>query len=624
MNYLILKGISKSYGERTLFSAIEWYINKGDKCALIARNGTGKTSLLRIIVGEEKPDGDEWIRQMHQDARVGYLEQDTSMPDHLSIRQIIFDDSDEKLAALSTYLSLINDPHAGADDMQRASEAMDRLKLWNLEAQVNEILFKLGLQDLDLLFSALSGGQRKRLVLAKVLISEPDFLILDEPTNHLDIDMIEWLEKYLSKANLTLLLITHDRYFMDRICDQIYELDHGQLFKYTGNYADYLEKKSIQEYAAQQAYEKNKKRYKSELEWIRRQPKARTTKAKSRIDRFEDIRSEVYAQRQDGELILTIQPDRLGSKIMEIQYINLSYGDKVMFKDFHYKFNKKDRIGIIGPNGTGKTTLVNLMTEHLKPDSGQVVVGSTVKFGYYTQHGITLDHDRRVIDIVRDIAEFIPMEKGRKLTAEKLLENFLFDRAQQQVYVSRLSGGEKRRLHLLTILMQNPNFLILDEPTNDLDIYTLQILEDYLIDYPGVLVIVSHDRFFMDKLVDHLFVLEGEGVVSDFPGNYSAYKSNKSASAKSTTKIVEEIEPTDQSTITISYEDRKKIKNKLRHIERQLADLNDEKDRINQRFLDNEVAAEEVATVSARLNSIDQTMEGLEVEWLDLSELVDD
>jgi ATP-binding cassette subfamily F protein uup len=616
VNYLTLKDVSKSYGDRQLFSDVELYINKGDKVALIAKNGSGKTSLLRIITGEENPDGTFAKRILHPNVKMGYLKQEIDLPEDSTILDFIFSGDNPKIKALKEYEDLLLDEKRDESRMQALVDQIDRLKAWDAEAKIKEILFKLDIDQLHQKIGNLSGGQKKRLALAEVLIKEPDFLILDEPTNHLDVTMIEWLEEYLVQPNLTLLLITHDRYFLDRLCEYIFELEHEQVMKYTGSYSEYLEKKSINDSNEQREFEKNKKLYKTELEWMRRQPKARTTKAKSRIDKFEDIRSEVAGRRTDEELQLFIKPSRLGSKILECQYISKAYGEKKIMQDFHYKFSPKDRIGVIGPNGVGKTTFIRMILGDEKPDSGKVVVGETVKFGYYSQHGLVTDVDRRVIDVVREVADYIPLEKGKKLTAEKLLENFLFPRPQQQVFISRLSGGELRRLHLLTILMTNPNFLILDEPTNDLDIHTLQILEDYLLDFPGVLLVVSHDRFFMDKIVDHIFIMKGDGMIEDFPGNYNDYKYRAPAPTekKEDAKIV-------ASANAIDYQQRKQLKNKARGLERKIEELEKRKSDINEVFLQGvTLSADETIKMSKELNEISDELELYEMEWLEISE----
>ncbi len=617
MNYLTLKHVSKAYGDRQLFADVELYINKGDKAALIAKNGSGKTSLLRIITGEENPDGTKAKRLLHPEVKLGYLKQDIILPDDSTVIDFIYSEGNPKIKALKEYESLLLEENRDSDRLQKLVDQIEHLKAWDEESRIKEILFKLDIFQLNEKIGNLSGGQKKRLALAEVLIKEPDFLILDEPTNHLDITMIEWLEDYLVQPNLTLLLITHDRYFLDRICDYIFELEYENVIKYSGSYSQYLEKRNVNDYTSQRELEKNKKLYKSELEWIRRQPKARGTKAKSRIDKFCEIKNEIYGHKSEEELQLFIKPIRLGSKILECQYISKAYGDKKIMSDFHYKFSRKDRVGIIGPNGAGKTTFIRMLLQEERPDSGKVVVGETVKFGYYSQHGLVSDVDKRVIDVIRDIGEYIPMEKGKKLTAERLLENFLFPRPQQQMYVSRLSGGELRRLHLLTILMTNPNFLILDEPTNDLDIHTLQILEDYLMDFPGVLVVVSHDRFFMDKIVDHLFVMKGDGTVEDFPGNYADYK------YRAVTTPAKPVEVTQSSSDnSIDYQQRKQLKNKVRGLERQIEKLEKRKAEINEIFLNETLSSDDMVKLSKELNEIAAEIENHELEWLEISEQI--
>ena len=609
MNYLTLKNVSKSYGDKVLFRDVEFYINKGDKVALIARNGTGKTSLLRVIAGEEESDGDLAKRIIHPSVRIGYLKQEPELDEHLSVIDCVFSTNNEKLIAIRDYEAALARETASSD-LQELVDRIEQLKAWETEAFVREILFKLQITDLDQIVGALSGGQKKRLALAKVLIDEPDFLILDEPTNHLDLNMIEWLENFLIAPGITLLLITHDRYFLDRICDSMYELEGQNLQKYSGNYSRYLEKKNIQEQVDQSRWEKTRKLMKTEYEWIRRQPKARTTKAKARIDRFEKIRDEVYSRSQKQELQLFLKPERLGSKILECQYINKSYGELELIQDFHYKFKRKDRIGVIGPNGSGKTTFLRLLTNEIEPDDGKVVIGETLKFGYYTQEGLVINEHLRIIEAVRSIAEYLPLEKGQKLTAETLLERFLFKRSQQQARISTLSGGERRRLHLLMILMQNPNFLILDEPTNDLDIHTLRVLEDYLLDFPGVLLIVSHDRFFMDKLVDHLFVFHGDGKVADFPGNYTDYRFSEAFTTGRSTAKSEKPRPQ-----ISEYEQNRMLKRKIRSLEQKIERLERRQQELNDLFLENAVEPLEAANLNKEYKDIRNQLEQHEEEW---------
>ena len=610
MNYLTLKSVSRSYGDRLLYKDVDLFINKGEKVGLIAKNGSGKTSLLRIINDEERPEGQHAKRWIHPDIRVGYLAQDTMLDGELSVFDYIYAGENPQVNALKNYerALLHNDE---TEDIQKLLQRVDDLKAWDIDSKIKEVLHKLDLDNLSAKIKTLSGGQKKRLSLAALLIDEPELLILDEPTNHLDLDMIEWLEKYLSSPNLTLLLITHDRYFLDRICNSLVELQVSGLQKYSGNYSAYLEKKSHQEVVDAVTLDKRKKLLKTELVWMRRQPKARTTKAKSRIDKFHSIRDEVSCQTVEKEMELLIAPERLGSKVIKCQYISKAYGEKVILKEFHYTFSKKDRVGVIGPNGFGKTTFLSLITGNLSPDSGKVVIGETVKFGFFQQEGLQFDASMKIIDVVREVAEFIPLEKGKKLTAESLLEKFLFERSRQQTYVSKLSGGEKRRLQLLRILIENPNFLILDEPTNDLDIHTLQVLEDYLMDFPGVLVVVSHDRFFLDKIVDHLFIFKGNGQVRDFPGNYSDFKYRGHEDDKPTEN--------DEAKVVDKNLERN-MKKKLRSLEQKIEKLEGRKKSINQRFIEEVMDAEESQKLVLEIRALDEQIENLELEWMTFSE----
>jgi len=617
MNYLTLENVTKTYGDKVLFRDITLHINQGDKVALVAKNGTGKTSLLRVIAGEESGEGEQCKIEVYKNIRVGYLKQDPIFTEHLTVMETIFASDSPIVQAVRDYERAMLYP-AEEQKMQSALVRMDDLKAWDFEAKVKEILFKLNITDFEQVVSTLSGGQRKRLALARLLIDEPDFIILDEPTNHLDLEMIEWLEEYLSNPNIALFIVTHDRYFLERVCNYIVELDEGQLYKYSGNYTEYLEKKTTRQENALVEKDKARKLMKKELQWIRRMPKARGTKAKSRVDAFDKIEEKATRTIDDSEVQLEIKGERLGSKILEIQYISKSFGDLKILDNFHYKFNKNERVGIVGKNGTGKTTFLKLITKEIRPDSGKVVIGSTVKFGHYSQDGIVLKEDKRVIDVIRDIAEYIPLTKGQKLSASALLERFLFDPDKQQVYASQLSGGERRRLYLLTVLMENPNFLILDEPTNDLDILTLNVLEDFLLHFPGCVVIVSHDRFFMDKIVDHLFVFEGDGVVRDFTGNYTQYrelappkKSDNQATVKSNKKETPEIQAEG-----LSYEDRKELK----RIENQLKKHEIRRQEITELFNDTTLPLDEIQKLSKELADLNSTIEEKELRWFELSE----
>lgn len=526
MNYLRAENLSKHYGERTLFEDITISIEKGQKIALIAKNGTGKTSLLNILSGIDTPDSGNIVKS--KDITMAYLEQEPSLIESFTVLETLFNLNNELLNAIAAYESVIEEQehdHSNATllKLQHATEEMDRLNAWDYETRVKQILNILNIHHTEQKISTLSGGQRKRVALASILIRNPDFIIMDEPTNHLDVQMIEWLEGFLKTQPVTLLLVTHDRYFLDNVCNEIIELDNGKLYKYTGNYAYFVEKKADREFREEREIDKAKNLMRKELEWMRRQPKARGTKSKSRIDAFYDLKEKAGKRIDNKQVEIDIKMQRMGSKIMEIQRINKAYGEQKIITDFSYKFKPGERIGIVGRNGVGKSVFLNMLMGLDSPDSGRITPGETMRFGYYSQKGLLADDDKRVIEVIKDIAEYIELNKGEKLTASQLLKRFLFDDKQQFTYVSNLSGGEKRRLFLLTVLMKNPNFLILDEPTNDLDITTLNVLEDFLEGFKGCIIIVTHDRYFMDKIADHLFVFEGNGVVRDFNGNYQDY-----------------------------------------------------------------------------------------------------
>lgn len=621
MNYLTLENTSKLYGEKVLFQDISLQINKNQKVALVAKNGSGKTTLLRVIAGEEPPEGEHSSILLRRGIRIGYLPQEPEFLDSHTVLEAALDSDNELIIAIRKYEEALLFPE---DDkrMQAAITKMDDLKAWDFEAKIKETLTRFNIGTFNQPVSTLSGGQKKRLALAKLIIDEPELLILDEPTNHLDLDMIEWLEDYLRSPNLTIFMVTHDRYFLERVCDQIVELDRGNLYRYTGNYSDFLYKKTTRHETESAELEKTKKLFKKELDWVNRQPKARGTKAKARVDAFQDIKEKVSQKQDNSELQIDIKGQRLGKKILELQYISKSFGDLKIVENFAYKFKKKERVGIVGPNGVGKTTFLELLTKEIRPDAGKVVVGGNTLFGYYTQDGIQLGEDQRVIEVVQDIAEYIPLEKGQKLTAAQMLERFLFNRKQQQVYVSQLSGGEKRRLYLLTILMRNPNFLILDEPTNDLDIITLNVLEDFLLDYPGCVLIVTHDRYFMDKLVDHLFVFEGNGVIRDFNGDYSEYREIQKAEELERKQKEREqakpIQPKQQATQGgLSQEERKELK----RIEKQILKLEERKKEINELFNTTDIRPEQIETWSKELAQVNEELEEKEMRWMELAEM---
>lgn len=530
MNYLSAENLSKSYGDRILFKNLTFGVNRGDKVAIVGANGSGKTTLLSILAGAMTPDSG--VVSQRKDITVGYLDQQPDLNDALTVMEAVLAGESAQLDAVRAYEhALATDDH---NALERAMVDMEKLEAWDYESQIRQMLGELGIQDVMQPVSSLSGGQRKRVALARVLIQNPDLLILDEPTNHLDLEAIEYLENHLNTNNGTLLMVSHDRYFLDRVCNQIAEMDNGQLYTYKGNYAYFLEKKDERETAAASELTKDRNTFRRELEWMRRQPKARGTKAQYRIDAFDELKEKTSGKRNDGELDLNLRMARLGSKILEVENLSKRFGDKVLLDHFTYTFKRPDRVGLIGKNGMGKTTLMNMLTGQLRPDSGKITTGGTVKFGYYTQTELDLPENQRVIDVVQDVAEVMKLASGDTITATQLLSRFLFDRSKQYDYVSKLSGGEKRRLQLLLVLVQNPNFLILDEPTNDLDITTLNVLEDFLLNFSGCVLIVTHDRYFMDRLVEHVFVMEGAGKVRDYPGNYTDYREWRSAQPKNT------------------------------------------------------------------------------------------
>ena len=623
MVYLELKEVSKIYGEKILFDRVSLQVAKNTKVALVAKNGTGKSTLLRVAAGIDLPEGLTSERYVHKDARMAYLPQEPDFGENATVMDAVFDSDNQMVRAVRNYEEALSRPE-DTDRLLKASARMDELRAWDVESRIKEVLSKLNVDRYDQKVSTLSGGQRKRVALAKLIIDEPDLIILDEPTNHLDLDMIEWLEEWLQSSNLTVLMVTHDRYFLERVCNRIIELDGGEIFHYTGNYSQFLEKKATREETSAAELDKDRKRMKKELEWVRRMPSGRGTKAKSRLSAFAELKNKVTGHRAEGELTIEIKGQRLGGKILEAYNISKSYGEKELVKGFSYKFKKNERVGIVGKNGAGKSTLLHMLTKELEPDTGKVIHGVNTHFGYYTQDGINLDNDKRVIEAIREIAEFIPLEKGQKLTARGLLNRFMFPDKQQQVYVSQLSGGEKRRLYLLTILMRNPNFLILDEPTNDLDIMTLNVLEDFLVDFPGCVLIVSHDRFFLDKIADHLFIFEEAGDIRDWNGLYSEYRETRKeelAAASAEAGSNDAPQPTSpapasaQNEEDLSYEDRKAI----RRVETQIDKLEKAKKKINAQFEDAaNLDPDRIAELSKKLNEVNGQIEEKEMEWMEL------
>nr|WP_315011089.1 ABC-F family ATP-binding cassette domain-containing protein [uncultured Capnocytophaga sp.] len=620
MNLLSVENISKAFGERIILENISFGINKDQKIAFIAKNGTGKTTLLNIIAGKDQPDSGQVV--FRKGIHIGFLAQNPSFNEELTVEETIFATDNPILRLIQEYEHALQHPE-NEKAYQKAFEQMERHNAWDFETQYKQILFRLKLDNLQLKVKNLSGGQKKRLALANVLISKPDLLILDEPTNHLDLEMIEWLEQYFAKENLTLFIVTHDRYFLERVCNEILELDNGELFSYKGNYSYFLEKKEQRLAQEQASVEKAKNLYVKELDWMRRQPKARTTKSKSRIDDFYKIKEAAHKRRKEHSVQLEINMERLGSKTVEFHNVSKSFGDLRVLNKFNYNFLRGERVGIIGKNGTGKSTFLNLLTSTITPDSGKIVVGDTIKFGYYTQDGIEVQQGQKVIEVIQKYGDYIPLLKGRTLSAGQLLERFLFDRKKQYDYVEKLSGGELKRLYLCTVLIQNPNFLILDEPTNDLDIVTLNVLEDFLLDYPGCLVVVSHDRYFMDKIVDHLFVFKGNGEVEDFPGNYTDYRVYE-----------ESVPPTDDTpkkeatkntwrkdgTKGLSFNEQKEYN----RLEKEIAQLEEKKTAIEATFAEGSLSSNEIQEQSVALQETLTAIEEKTERWFELTEKLEE
>lgn len=609
MHYLTIENANKSFGDKILFQDVSLMINKGEKIALIAPNGSGKSTLLRMIAGIEKPEGETAKYLVARNITIAFLDQDPNFNPESTIIDSVLDSDLPAVKAVRNYELAQLHAEDRPEPMETALHEMDLYKAWDIEARVKEVLFKLNLTNLEQKVKTLSGGQVKRLALAHVLLTNADLIILDEPSNHLDLDMIEWLEEYLNQESLTVLMVTHDRYFLDNVCDTIIELYNGNINRYKGNYSQFLEKKEAMQENEAIRFDKLKQLYKKELDWVRRQPKARTTKSKSRVDVFNSIETAIKSSKEQQQLKLNFASARLGSKILELNYINKSFNGKVLLKDFHYNFKKGERIGIVGPNGAGKSTLLNIIMGRLESDHGKIITGSTVKFAYYEQSGLQLDDDKRVIEVVRDLADNWKQPDGTVISVAQLLERFLFDRKKQQVYVSQISGGEKRRLYLLTILMSQPNFLILDEPTNDLDIFTLQVIEEYLNEYAGCLLVVSHDRFFLDKIVDHLFVFEGGGKVKDYNGNYTQYRLEQEA------KKYDDLKPKEISSLTAGKQDHETQK-LLRRLEKQIDQLTQKKKELQNRFENPTVSTEDLIKWSAELKTIEAELAVKEDEWM--------
>ena len=630
MNYLSVENLTKSFGDRMLFSDITFGIDQGQKVAIVAKNGSGKTTMLRCLMEKEQFDSGRVVYR--NDIRVAFMEQSENMNDEMTIMEAVFDHDLPEIQAVKKYnLAMKNQD----DEMlNECFQELTDLNAWDIEVKVAQILSILKLDNTDVLVGSLSGGQKKRVNLAKVLVSEADFLILDEPTNHLDLDMIEWLEEYLSKSKSTILMVTHDRYFLEVVCDTILELEDKTLYRYKGNFSYFLEKKSERQEQLQSTIDKAKNTFKKELDWIRKQPKARGVKQKARVDSFQDVKSIAQQRIDDSEVEIPVKMERLGTKILELHKISKAWPSKVILDNLTYNFKRKERLGIVGNNGTGKSTFLNMIQELEPVDKGSVSIGETVVFGYYNQQLINVDDDKKVIDVIRDIAEYIPLEKGKQMTAAQFLEKFLFPRDMHYNFVYKLSGGEKRRLKLMTVLMKNPNFLILDEPTNDLDIFVMSVLEDYLRSFEGCLIVVSHDRYFMDKMVDHIFVFEGEGKIKDIVGNYTEYRikladnqkqerSDKQLADKQLAAKKLEKESVNDVSVHVVIEKRKltfKERTEFELLEKELELLESEK--LSQTAVLSQASASshELAEAGKKLGMIIESIELKTERWLILAE----
>lgn len=618
MNYLSVENISKSYGELILFENLSFGINEGQKIGFVAKNGSGKTSILNILAGIDTPNSGAVVYR--KNIIVTYLPQDPVFNEQLTIEETILESDNEILKVIGRYEKALKNPE-NQEAYQTAFEEMEAHQAWDFETLYKQILSKLKLDDLNKQVKELSGGQKKRLALAQAILQKPHLLILDEPTNHLDLEMIEWLETFFAKENITLFMVTHDRYFLERVCNEIIELDEGKLYSYKGNYSYYLEKREARIEAETSETGKAKQLFKKELDWMRRQPKARTTKSKSRIQDFHDIKDRAAKRRNNHQVELEINMERLGTKIVEFHKVSKSFEDLKILDGFEYTFNKGERIGIIGKNGTGKSSFLNILTGKLQPDKGKVVIGETIQFGYYTQSGIAIKKGQKVIDVIREFGDFIPLKKGKQISAQQLLERFLFDRKKQYDYVEKLSGGERKRLYLCTVLIQNPNFLILDEPTNDLDIVTLNVLESFLLDFPGCLIVVSHDRYFMDKIVDHLFVFRGNAVIEDFPGNYSDYRSYEEstpqqiATTKTETSSEKKSWKKESNTQKLSYKEQKEFSK----LESDIRTLENEKETLENAFANQNWNVEQIKTKSIALQNIIEKLDIATNRWFELS-----
>ena len=619
-NLLQIENLTKSFGVNSLFDDINFTINEGDKVGLIAKNGTGKSTLLSIIAGDDTPDDGKLI--FKNDVTIGYLKQLAQFEPHLSVMDTCLIGDDDQSKAIRHYENALIE--GNNEEMTKAIQTMDLASAWDYEERFKQILSQLKIDDFKQRISELSGGQIKRVALAKILISNPQFLILDEPTNHLDIDMIEWLEAYLSRSRMTILMVTHDRYFLDKICSKILELDQKSIYGYDGNYNYYLEKRAERIDAQNAAVEKARNLLRTEIEWMRRQPQARAHKAQYRIDAFYDLKERAQSRNDKGDVELNVKAGYIGKKIFVAHHVSKSFDGKVILNDFNYIFSRYEKLGIVGDNGVGKSTFIKLLLDRIQPDSGYFEIGETVKFGYYSQEGIHFDEGKKVIDAIRDVAEHIYFDEKHHYSASQFLQLFLFSPTDQQKLIEKLSGGEKRRLYLAMVLMSKPNFLILDEPTNDLDIQTLEILEDYLSKFSGCLIVISHDRFFMDRCVDHTFVFMGDGVIKDFPGNYSEYRAWKEAHEKeeaTTQKQKAESKPAKprsnnrDNSQKLTFKEKREFEELTDSIER----LTKEKEELFNLFNSGE-QIDDVATKASRFEEVKDLLDEMELRWLELSE----
>jgi len=625
MNFLSIENLTKSYGERMIFADLTFGIDQGQKVAIVAKNGSGKTTMMRCIMGMEPVDSGKVT--FRKDIRVAFMEQTENMREDQTILESIFDHDLPELKLIKEYnIAVAKNDEAKLEELY---QSITELNAWDTEVRVQQILSVLKLEDMDKRISELSGGQKKRVALAKVLLSDADFLILDEPTNHLDLDMIEWLENYLSSSKSTILMVTHDRYFLEVVCDTILELADQTIYRYKGNFSYYLEKKAERQEQTQSTIEKAKNTFRKELDWIRRQPKARGVKQKARVDAFQDVKKVASQRLDEDELELPVKMERLGSKIVEFHKVSKSYPNRVILNDFSYNVQRQERLGIVGNNGAGKTTFLKMLVGQEEVDKGKIILGETVVFGYYSQDLIKVNDDFKVIDVVREVAEYIPLEKGRQMSAAQLLERFLFPRDMHYQFVHKLSGGEKRRLKLLRVLMSNPNFLILDEPTNDLDIFAMSVLEEYLRQFQGCLIVVSHDRYFMDKMVDHLFVFEGQGELKDIVGNYTVFRQQqldkKRGVKQNSTKEEPEIKEKTISPSAVETKKRKlsfKEKEEYETIERRLPELEKTKDELTLTLSSGELSNEDLMKNGTALGKVVEEIDALTERWIELAEFI--